>query len=369
MTKTFLFFELLMVIAVNLTIIPGVAAQDKSAIEKYAQLYPVYLDEKWGFIDYAGQMMIEPRFDDLVSNFSEGLCNVFVGNPKTEEGKWGFIDETGKYVIEPMYDDAWEFHEGLAAVEEGIYYGYIDTSGNWVIDPQYVMSFGFSEGLAMVWVDEGQIVDDVNEDVGFIDKTGTMVIGPSFTWASDFHEGLASVQVGKQDKLYEGYIDKTGKFITQFTFESCDDISEGMGAVKFPGGHVGYVDTNGLPVIEQVWVYYSSFSEGLATVGIQGKFGYIDKTGHYTIEPMYRDAGSFSEGLAYVKIGSKYGYIDKTGNVVIKRQFDYAGSFSNGLALAGFSTPRAKRLGYIDMSGKFVWGPVTVPADFVWPDY
>ena len=55
------------------------------------------------------------------------------------------------------------------------------------------------------------------------------------------------------------------------------------------------------------------FSEGLASVKIEGRWGYIDKTGVYVINPQFDFISAvFSEGLAWVKIGGKYGYMSKS---------------------------------------------------------
>ena len=50
--------------------------------------------EKFGYIDKAGKIVINPQFDDAY-NFFEGLASVGV------EDKWGYIDQTGRYVWEP----------------------------------------------------------------------------------------------------------------------------------------------------------------------------------------------------------------------------------------------------------------------------
>jgi hypothetical protein len=44
------------------------------------------------------------QFDDCRS-FSEGLAVVKI------EDKWGYIDKTGKIVINPQFDDAGGFHK------------------------------------------------------------------------------------------------------------------------------------------------------------------------------------------------------------------------------------------------------------------
>jgi len=57
--------------------------------------------------------------------------------------KWGFIDKTGKVVVEPRYDLIDEFNDGYAAVFQGSKMGFIDLTGNLVIEPQFeVLVFG-----------------------------------------------------------------------------------------------------------------------------------------------------------------------------------------------------------------------------------
>ena len=43
--------------------------------------------------------------------------------------RWGYIDKTGKIVINPQFDEAGTFSDGLAVVRLGDKFGYIDTSG------------------------------------------------------------------------------------------------------------------------------------------------------------------------------------------------------------------------------------------------
>ena len=84
--------------------------------------------------------------------------------------------------------------------------------------------------------------------------------------------------------------------------------------------------------------YNGSFSEGLAAVGIEGKWGFIDKSGNEVVPLKYGYADEFSEGLACVSLTNKYkkdkyGFIDKSGNEVVPLKYDWAGSFSEGLAM------------------------------------
>ena len=76
-------------------------------------LAPVMDDnEKWGFIDKTGKLVIPCKWNG-VESFSEGLAVVLDDN-----WKWGFIDKTGKLVIPCIWKDAWSFYDGLAEVKD-----------------------------------------------------------------------------------------------------------------------------------------------------------------------------------------------------------------------------------------------------------
>ena len=126
-------------------------------------LWPVEQNNKWGYIDQTGRLIIPFNFDGA-GNFSEGLAAVDI------KEKTGYIDKTGKFVIPPRFISGFSFSEGLAAVlmrridQEGrtpfYEYGYIDRSGRVVIqppqDPESIKWFAmvsrglaFSEGLAL----------------------------------------------------------------------------------------------------------------------------------------------------------------------------------------------------------------------------
>jgi hypothetical protein len=117
-------------------------------------------------------------------------------------------------------------------------------------------------------------------------------------------------------------------------------------------GHLrGYIDKTGKTVIEPQFDDAYSFSEGLASVEINGKLGYIDKTGKVVIKPEFNYARSFSEGFAAVKVNRLWGFIDKTGEMVINPAFTMAQSFKHGLA----EVRHGEETAYIDKTGHYVW--------------
>ncbi|MFH0888875.1 MAG: WG repeat-containing protein [Planctomycetota bacterium] len=386
--------------------------KDKSSIA----LFPILLNDKIGYIDEAGKIVIEPQFQvfndsnysfDLfpelmwwsgllvsrwplpqplpggkqsrvserrrlqlsyTSYFFEGLASVLI------DGKWGYIDITGKIVIKPQFVSAWNFSEGLAYVQIDDKNAldknaYIDKTGQIVIGPKEHFTFypgGFSDGLARIsnYVKEKNISKQ-----GWINKEGNVVIKPQFDFLNcgDFSEGLAAARLNN----IWGYIDKKGIFIINPQFTFATRFSEELAAVSF-NDIWGYTNKSGYIVTPFEYNNATPFSEGLAAVKIKNKWGFINKKWDITIKPQFDDVGPqifsylvpvFSEGMAAVRIGrmgEKWGYIDKSGNMVIKPEFDEVGNFHNGLAQVIFYTKGSFsecKIGYIDKTGKYVWEP------------
>jgi len=65
----------------------------------------------------------------------------------------------------------------------------------------------------------------------------------------------------------------------------------------------------------------------------------------------------FSEGLAAIHNCDQAYFIDKTGKTIISGNIRYASSFSGGLGRIETMTKDGLLLGYIDKTGRIVWGP------------
>ena len=65
-------------------------------------IYALKKDEKWGFVDKEGNIIIEPKYDMVTEFNSYGFAGIKQGN------KWGVIDTTGNIVLEPTYNINWQ---------------------------------------------------------------------------------------------------------------------------------------------------------------------------------------------------------------------------------------------------------------------
>lgn len=94
----------------------------------------------FGYVNRKGEIVIKTNsqtnedYTPLAPYFSEGLAYIELNN------KWGFIDKTGRIVIQPrfvrdfdgnIFEDM-KFKNGLARVKENNKYGYINKTGKFV---------------------------------------------------------------------------------------------------------------------------------------------------------------------------------------------------------------------------------------------
>lgn len=369
-------------------------------------LFPISVDNLWGFIDTGGSVVIKPEFK-AVGRFSEGLAAF----KSVYDGRWGYIDLEGEVVIAPTLDAAGSFFESRAVVTINGFQGAIDKNGKFIVEPFYERVQSFSEGRAFVMR---------GKRWRMIDREGRYVTQDTFVQANTFRENLASFtglnndyglsgylnRVGEVEILLEddtfvnieglgfsygrasvsrrrpttlldyvrflewgelayGLIDHSGEIVVPIAYEFVGVSSECMATVS-QGDRYGAIDLEGNQLIPIKYSYIGRFSEGLAIAQRRtgDKYGYIDRQGKFVIRPIQTITGrpflpaierTFHRGRAvFQEDNGKFGYIDATGDVVIKPVFETVSPFREELA----KFEDTKGWGYIDASGKIIWHSV-----------
>lgn len=336
--------------------------------------FPVYLNEKYGFINEVGQMVIQPQFNQVM-NFSEGLAAVY------QNHYWHYIDTSGKVVIATTQrsGNARPFSEGLAAVLFDNRYGYIDKKGEVVIQPQFEKAFDFSEGLARV---------KLNGQWAFIDKQGKTAFVAPFDDVDDFRSGYAMVakEFIHSWKLAAGnvkcsYLDKTGKLSPIGWFNGASPFSEGLAFISNDDNMItsfsrdglvvdtlevsgqewkhathSFINANGEVLFKGRYLSVRPFADHRAAVNLNGKWGYINELGEMIIPARFDAVESFSEGLAFVKLNDETYFIDTLGRIVFRADGSLMSPFKNGLArlLRGCGVKPCQSV-YVDKQGRTVW--------------
>ena len=106
---------------------------------------------KWGYLHKgSGEFLWAGRFEAALG-FAQGLA------PVKLSGKWGYIDRAGSVVVQPTYDAAFPFRGEYAVIRQGDRRGFLrlDPVGkiSVFITPRYEDTFRFTEGLAPVKID------------------------------------------------------------------------------------------------------------------------------------------------------------------------------------------------------------------------
>lgn len=250
-----------------------------------------------GYIDKDGQLIIPFEFDAIVAgeggeslefnDFSEGLAAV------SKNDKYGFIDTKGKVVIEPKYDWASSFSNGLAIVSVEGLYGAIDTQGKTVIPFEYQALADFHDGFATA-ARPPKDLENYESKYGLINKQNEVVIPFMYESMGNLSESLIAV---KKDGKW-GYVDTKNKAIIPITlkYEMVNDFSDGLAAVfsyeeNSDNLKYGYIDKTGKLVIPMQFIkaYWDDsegiidFNNGIAVVNDkEGRTFCIDKKGSET---------------------------------------------------------------------------------------
>lgn len=120
---------------------------------------------KYGVISTSGEYLIAPTYEEDLT--IDGDWIMF----KTQE-KVGWMDKDGKVVINPQFEDAYIFGSSdLAPVQMGKKYGYIDRAGTLKINPTYDEALPFNGDLALIVQDE---------KIGLISAEGKIVANPTY---------------------------------------------------------------------------------------------------------------------------------------------------------------------------------------------
>ena len=250
------------------------------------QLAFVGRDGKYGYVDLDGELVIPMSLHGATS-FSGGVAAVEI-----EPGRWGFIDRAGRVLGDERFDDAEPHREGLAQVRRGDRWGYVDEKGQVVGELRFESAFPFDGGMACVVLPGGR-ASFVNRQLALLGEGWRTAFAPT--------EGIG---VFETDEGKRGFVDAEGRFLGDSPFDGAFDFSEGTAPAR-KGKRWGYVDTDGRWAIEPRFDEAHQFSEGLAPVRKGAVWGYIDRRGEVVVEPRFEQTFLFCDGFALVKLVAK----------------------------------------------------------------
>ncbi|NJO91423.1 MAG: WG repeat-containing protein [Chloroflexia bacterium] len=216
-----------------------------------SELYLVKVNNKWGYINRKGKMVIDPIYENCCYQRYEDSCCSRIIWPETlgvvkKNGKYGAINVNGKLKLECNHDFLDQYHNSLLIAKSGNKFGVLSENGDTV--------FAF-------------IFD--NQFISCNSKTGQGQINGRY-YLLDFEN-------------------KTKK---ETNFDKISYFVEGFAAVK-KGENLGFINQNGELIIEAKYQNVWPYNKGLAAAKQNYQWGFIDTTGKFVIEPQFDETEGF----------------------------------------------------------------------------
>lgn len=281
-----------------------------------SELYIVKKNNKWGYIDKHGKLVVAAIYDYCCIQRQEDTCCSRIIQPNglgivKLNDKYGAIDIHGRMKISAQYDFLDQYHNSLIIAKSEGKYAVLSKNGDtifpFIFDNQFI-SCNNTVGY-------GQI-DGKFYLLNFKNQTK---IATDFDKIAYFTEGLAAV---RKDGKY-GFINELGEIVIGLKYQ-------------------------------EVW----PFNKGLAAVKVNYEWGFIDTTSSYVIKPQFDDTQGFdiSNGeIAIVVKNRKYGVIDRKGNYLIQPKYEYLYlEDANVLNVSIFENNQIKR-GLINLKEKWLY--------------
>lgn len=270
-----------------------------ATLNLFAQNLQLFQDEKtnkYGYKEASGKIVVKAIYDEAQNFEDDPVACVNIGRnySANKGGKWGAIDAKGKIIIPVKYDNIRYIGYNLFAVNIGEVFSNMDAS--W-------------EGKFAIFHSSGKALTP------FL-YTGSLS-------GVTFESGYATLEIfdAKTKTTKYGLVDSTGKIAVPVKYDRIGVFSKEGLALLGLNGKYGFIGKTKI-VLPMKYEDANGFSEELAAVKINGKWGFVDTEGQEVIAAQYEEAKYFNEGFAGVKKDGKWGVIDKANQPLLPFLYD-----------------------------------------------
>jgi hypothetical protein len=281
-------------------------------------------DEKFALIDKKGNYQSEFLFAEVFP-FKNGLARALDLSMRT----WGWLDTKGNWKIEPKFNEiVSDFDEaGMAIVSEkngnwGGSNGVINQMGIYIIPPEYISISPFVNNLTLVSKYEGE---SYKRKSGYFNRKGKVVIPIIYDEAESFSNGVALVgRLNDFNQMEFSYLDAYGKEKFPYKYEFAYSFKESITFVREKGRYK-LINLNGEELYGRSFDIVENFNDlPYARVSNGGFWGAIDKNGIDIVPIIYDSIGKNANGFICLK-NDKRSYINFKGEITKvenQKQFD-----------------------------------------------
>ena len=284
-------------------------------------LFPIKLNQKWGYIDRGGIVDIPPRFD-LAFDFEGSFAPVKIGTRyhllnrfsrdtflefpmiwsvsegccvySSEVGTVGMVSINDDARLDPVYQSISAFYESTSVCKYVDFFGLIGKDGNWIIPPRF-------DYLSSVEYCKTHITAVLNGEYLLLDRNGNPVTKKNYKSLRlpSGNRVCFAVEVDSTTKW--GIMDLEENVTTKPIFDDCDGVITDNSVGACVEGHWGLFDGDGNVLIEPKWDYMQSFREGFGVFGVGDEedrvYGILDLDGNVVLDAKYTEINNLGQGV------------------------------------------------------------------------
>lgn len=234
-----------------------------------------------------------------------------------KNGWRGFYNyNTGKPLTDPIYNRAWNFSEGLGAVESEGMVGFVDKDMNMVITPNFKIVRPSDDWPDAIQFKNSQCVIHLTPNsIGVIDRNGVWVIPPVFQSISDL--SMDSCRVVERDGYY-GVVDYDGSYEIEPQYDAVLITNPNVALVA-KDGYQKQITYSGRVLLDFVYDDVTEFEPEhpkYQKYEVNWRFGVLDKkTGQPIVPAIYDDVKFLSSDKFLCKLPA----IEPTSNTALQQ--------------------------------------------------
>jgi hypothetical protein len=307
----------------------------------WATREPTHKGWRWGYLDRAGRVVIEPRYQ-TVKPFRDGLALV------RKDGAWHWLDRDGHLMTRlGAFDTCLLSVGGVAVFQDGrIRTTCLDLKGQLVAE-------GMGEVFPPLEPDQPFAFMDLMDRGSFRRADGAGMTGPIMEEVWPYQDGLGRFKQGGK----MGALDVEGHLAIPPTFDELEPFSDGLAAARL-NQQWGLLDRKGRWVLEPRFQELRGMDKdgsGLLAAKMENQWGYVHRDGTWAIPPRFDQVKAFTKGgWARVKVGERWGVVDAGGAWVLEPRFEEVGPPEE----APFAFRQGLRWGYVVPGGRVVVAPI-----------
>ena len=275
---------------------------------KYEQYWAKY--EYWGMIDKMGKEMVPCVFEDLAFF---PLCEETKYLKAKKEGKWGIINYFGEWIVDPAFEDI-----GCDIYNENIFVFFNISSDNYeleddirkglysieeqkiIFEPQFLDIDFLYDGIIAVTIFDEKLGRNI---VKIINYDGKEIIDSQYSWICK-HDDLYLVNIDNEDDNdYYGLVDRNWNVLVPCKYKTFhgDFLLEQKLIICEENGKLGLRNFDDRVILKHEYTSIEYVNDNIIIVETGGKLDWI------------------SDG----NNNGKYGIININGEVLLPIEYDY----------------------------------------------